>query len=102
MTDRKLGNRISEATVGLLELWTLGYGVISYSLSRDSSAKRIFFKKKCDDATSDPETNHQVLASSLISFSWKKNIEILAQKPSLNGLSISGDQNILHQRWPKK
>ena len=40
--------------------------------SRDSSATRIFFLKKKDDATSDPETNHQVLASSLISFSWKK------------------------------
>ena len=33
---------------------------------RDSSATRIFLKKK-DDATS--ETNHQVFASSLISFS---------------------------------
>ena len=35
--------------------------------SRDSSVTRIFFKK--NDVTSDPETNHQVLASSLISFS---------------------------------
>ena len=32
----------------------------------------------------------------------KKNIEILAPKPSLNGLSINGDQNFLHQRWSKK
>ena len=32
-----------------------------------------------------------ILASSLISFSWKKN-EILAQKPLLNGLSINGGQ----------
>ena len=35
--------------------------------SRYLSATRIFFKK-WDDATSGPETNHQVLASSLISF----------------------------------
>ena len=61
-----------------------------------------FLLKKHDDATLGPETNHQVLASSLISFSWKKSIEILAQKPSLNGLSISGDQKFLRQRWPKK
>ena len=38
------------------------------------------------------KTNHQVLASSLISFSWKKNIEIFAPKPSLNVLSIRGYQ----------
>ena len=67
--------------------------------SRDSSATRIFLKKKKkkkkkDDATSDPETNYKVLVSSLISFSWKKNVEILAQKPSLNGLPIGGDQNL--------
>ena len=31
-----------------------------------------FLSKKKDDATSGPETNHQVLASSLISLSWKK------------------------------
>ena len=68
----------------------------------DSSATRIFLKKKYDDATSGPEYNHQVLASSLISFTWKKNIEILVQKPSLNGLSIRGDQIFLRKRWPKK
>ena len=32
----------------------------------------------------------------------EKNIEILAQKPSLNVLWIRGDQKFLHQRWPKK
>ena len=32
----------------------------------------------------------------------EKNIEILAQKASLNGLSISGDQKFLRQCWPKK
>ena len=31
-----------------------------------------FKQKKTDDAASGPETNHQVLASFLISFSWKK------------------------------
>ena len=31
-----------------------------------------FLLKKWDDATLGPETNHQVLALSLISFSWKK------------------------------
>ena len=38
---------------------------------RDSSATRIFLKKKKkkrDDATLGPENNYQVLASSLISF----------------------------------
>ena len=60
-----------------------------------------FLLEKQDDATSGPENNLQVLASSLISFSWKKYWH-LAPKPSLNGLSISGDQNFLRQRWPKK
>ena len=32
----------------------------------------------------------------------EKKIEILAQKPSLNGLSISFDHNFWRQRWPKK
>ena len=32
----------------------------------------------------------------------EKNIEILAQKPSLNVLSIRGDHKFLRQRWPKK
>ena len=46
-----------------------------------------FSFKKWDDATSGSETNHQVLASSLIAFSWKKReIENLASKSPLNGL----------------
>ena len=32
----------------------------------------------------------------------EKNIEILAQKPPLNELSISGDQIFLRWRWAKK
>ena len=39
---------------------------------RDSSATRIFFKKKTDEATWGPEYNHQVLASSLISGNGQK------------------------------
>ena len=69
---------------------------------RDSGATRIFFKKK------NRMMQHwaQKLTTKFkLRFSFRldeKNIEILAQKPSLNGLSISDDQKFVHQRWPKK
>ena len=60
-----------------------------------------FLLKNQDDATSGLENKYQISASSLISFSWKKKLDLI-QKPSLNGLSISGAKNFLRQRLPKK
>ena len=47
-------------------------------------------KNNNNNSNNNNNNNNKVLASCLISLSWKKNIEILIQKPSLNGLSISG------------
>ena len=68
---------------------------------RDSSATRIFFLKN---------GMMQHRAQNITTKFWlhlsfrlaEKNIEILVQKLSLNGLSIRGDQIFLRQRWPKK
>ena len=42
-----------------------------------------------DDTSLGPKNTHQVSDSSLISFSWKKNIEILALKTLLNEYDLA-------------